>query len=283
MTKDTKRVDDLEVGDVVIFPQHKEPRTIFNITPPSSLNNKLYVISTVETQNTVAYIGHEKVIYLGSNKKEEETMTTQKVDCSALYPYFDTLANEEVSLKGATNIPVYVRQQLKHIHELFEDVLGLTLEEVKTLYFKRKMSKEKKETTKTKKVYELLSGDVVIEPNCNSWKIVSKVEIANKESGVYRVFYETDSPPNLGTHQYHAIFTYLHNVGDLEGKKEKPLFFITKRVKELCIGDKIHLSSPVEVVEITGLKKIIPNHIRFEWEDSYRTFLEDVLVDVLKE
>lgn len=87
-----------------------------------------------------------------------------KVNCSALYPYFDLLAGDEVNLKGFTNIPIYVRQQLKNIYELFEDISELTLEEVKALYFERKMYKKDskgKIATKTKKVKELCIGDKV--------------------------------------------------------------------------------------------------------------------------
>lgn len=139
---------------------------------------------------------------------------TKKVDCSALYPYFDSLAKEEATFKD-DNVPVYVylKHQLKYIHELFEGVLGLTLGEVKTLYFERKMSKS--------------------------------------------------------------------NLNKKEEREDSK--FITKKAIELRIGDKILLASPAGVVEITELKAIEDSHIRFTWEDSFRTYLKNTLVDVLKE
>lgn len=182
---DTKRVAELEVGDRVIFPNCKGTSTISIIYKKSDTNYLLY------TEETPGHIDVEKsieVTYLGNNKKEEETMTAQKVDCSALYPYFDSLANEEATLKH-TNVPVYVRQQLQHIHELFEDVLGLTLAEVKTLYFERKMSEQKpikideleskyKKFPKTilKKVKDLQSGDKVVIPNIGDGVVTKLVE-----------------------------------------------------------------------------------------------------------
>lgn len=89
-----------------------------------------------------------------------------QVDCSVLYPYFDSLASEEATLKH-TNVPVYVRQQLKNIHELFEDVLGLTLGEVKTFYFERKMGKynlhcKNKDYYITKEAKKLCIGDRIV-------------------------------------------------------------------------------------------------------------------------
>lgn len=141
---DTKRIKELKAGDRVILPYVKGPSTILEI---EKINEWEYEIFCKEYCNSFTYGECVEVSYLGSNKKEEKTMKTQKVDCSsALYPYFDSLASEEATLKH-TNVPVYVRQQLKNIHELFEDVLGLTLEEMKTLYFERKMSKSDEKTT----------------------------------------------------------------------------------------------------------------------------------------
>ncbi len=109
----------------------------------------------------------KKVDEVLGNKLSMTKKVEIKVDYSALYPYFDTLANEELP-PVRINIPIYVKQQLQNIHELFEGVLDLTLEEVKTLYFERKMINSKviseKEDCKyiTKKVRELCLGDEVI-------------------------------------------------------------------------------------------------------------------------
>lgn len=154
---DTKRVDELEVGDIVI------PNGCKEVLIVSSVENKMtktvYQVK-FEGIDEISFLDYcEKLTYLGNNKKEEGTMITQKVDCSALYPYFDALAEEEVTFSHSKTTPVYVRQQLKNIHELFEGVLGLTLEEVKTLYFERKTKKQ--ETTKTKKVKNLCIGDKI--------------------------------------------------------------------------------------------------------------------------
>jgi hypothetical protein len=137
MTHDTKRVDELEAGDIVIFPYCKGVSTISEIEQVGEIRFK---ISSESVYEPCYYDGYTKVTYLGKKKEEEEIMKEQRVDCSALYPYFDSLANDEVNLKY-TNIPTHVKQNLKLIHELFEGVLELTLEEVKTLYFERKMSK----------------------------------------------------------------------------------------------------------------------------------------------
>jgi|SRR4028119_2476823 hypothetical protein len=134
----------------------------------------LYVIHTKEYEDSVTYLGEAEATYLGNNK-EEKIMKEQKVDCSALYPYFDSLANDEATLTH-TNIPVYVKQQLRIIHELFEGVLDLSLGEVKTLYFERKMSKQEikseyKKFPKTvlRKIKDLQPGDKVVIPKwlCN--------------------------------------------------------------------------------------------------------------------
>lgn len=166
---DTKRVDELEVGDIVIFAGCKGISTISSIETKVEEGDSrylLFVIFTEETEKPLIYLGDAEVTYLG-NKKEEKMEENEKitwVDNSAfLYPYFDSLANEEVTLKH-TNIPVYVRQQLKHIHELFEDVLGLTLGEVKSLYFERKKERQESQVEskpKTKKAKDLCIGDKI--------------------------------------------------------------------------------------------------------------------------
>lgn len=174
---DTKRVDELEVGDIVIFYGYKD---IYTISRIEKINNDEYEdeyeIFSEQFSSPRTYKSYVKVKYLG-NKKEKEIMKTQKVNYSALYPYFDSLANEEATIKH-TDVPVYVRQQLKNIHELFEGVLGLTLEEVKTLYFERKMSKEEskleevaKSKSKTKRVKELCIGDKIIIPEVGEIRI----------------------------------------------------------------------------------------------------------------
>jgi len=201
MTKYSKRIDELEVGDVVTLPYTKEVRTISEV---KGIRYKIVSEGIVEPR---FYDHGEEVAYLGNKDK---FMKEQKVDCSALYPYFDSLANDEVTLKH-TNIPTHVKQNLKLIHELFEGVLDLTLEEVKTLYFERKMSN-----------------------------------------------YSLD-------------------------EKVNPTSYLTKKAKELCIGDKVVLSSPITVVEIISLQAVEDTHIRFTWQDSFRTYLKDVLVSVLKE
>lgn len=176
MTKNTKRVDELEVGDIVIFPGCKGMDTISRIEKRSDW---IYEVFSEGIRNSSLYDVDVEVTYLGNNKKEGETMRIQKVDCSALYPYFDALANEETTLQYI-NIPVYVRQQLKNIHELFEGVLGFTLEEVKTLYFERKMSKQEPEVQnvsdleskpKTKKAKYLCIGDKIIIPEVGEVRI----------------------------------------------------------------------------------------------------------------
>lgn len=214
MTKDTKRVDELEVGDIVIFPGCKGIDTISRI---KKIDDYAYEIFSKEFSSSKVYKGLLEVTYLGNNKKEE-TMTTQKVDCSALYPYFDSLANEELTLRY-TNVPVYVKQQLKNIHELFEDILGLTLEEVKALYFERKTGKSKVESTK---------------------------------------------------------------VVDSE--------LITKKAKELCLGDRVILSPDKygfikndEVVKIISLRSLVPQKIRFAWEDCYAIYDLEAEVKIMRE
>jgi hypothetical protein len=139
----------------VIFPGCKGPDTISMIERVDVGRYKILcegiIRPSMDNYNT-------EVTYLG-NKKKEKIMKEQKVDYSALYPYFDSLANDEVTLKH-TNIPTHVKQQLKNIYELFEGVLDLTLEEVKTLYFERKISKSK-ESSRTKLVKDLCIGDKV--------------------------------------------------------------------------------------------------------------------------
>lgn len=163
MTKNTKRVDELEVGDIVMFPNCKGIHTVSKIDILSEWD---YLVSSVGIDTPKRYDSCVEVTYLGNNR--EEKIMEAKVECSALYPYFDLLIKEEATLKH-TNIPVYVRQQLKNIHELFEDVLGLTLEEVKTLYFERKMGKQESKVDKkeddfyvTKKAKELCIADKIV-------------------------------------------------------------------------------------------------------------------------
>lgn len=173
---DRKRVSELVVGDIVIFPGEKRVMTISKIEKLSEKLKWGYMIYCVGIQRATKYQDDTEVIYLGTDKKKE-TMKEEKrveVDISAIYPYFDWLASKEVS---ATNIPVYITEQLKYIHELFEDVLDLTLAEVKALYFDRKMSKREPEvekTTKTKKVKDLCIGDRVVVLEVE--RIVTKLE-----------------------------------------------------------------------------------------------------------
>jgi len=142
---DTKRVDELEVGDVVIFAGSKGISTISSIeTKEDEAYSRylLFVIFTEETEKPLIYLGDAEVTYICNNKKEEETMTTQQVDCSALYPYLDSLLESEPNIH-VLDLPSYLNRELKNIHELFGDVLGLTLGEVKTFYFERKMGKKR--------------------------------------------------------------------------------------------------------------------------------------------
>jgi hypothetical protein len=156
---DTKRVNELVAGDIVIFPGEKGVMTISTI---EKLKDESYLVDCFGISVPSRYEGSFIVTYLGNSydtqRKEEKRV---KVDISALYPYSDLLAYKEVSLGDATNIPVYVKQQLKYIHELFEDVLELTLAEVKAFYFERKGSKREAPKTKTKKAKELCVGDKV--------------------------------------------------------------------------------------------------------------------------
>lgn len=121
---------------------------------------------------------------LFKNKLGDKTVEV-KVNISALYSYFDLLAGDEVNLKGSTNIPVYVKQQLRNIHELFEGVLDLSLEEVKTLYFKRNMSKQESKVTKTKKVKELVVGDKIILPDVSGVHTITQIQFT--EYGIFQL------------------------------------------------------------------------------------------------
>jgi hypothetical protein len=136
-----------------------------------------------------------------------------KVDYSALYPYFDSLANEEPTIRHIST-PFYVKQQLQNIHALFEGVFDLTLGEVKTLYFERK----------------------------------SKLEVSSKK--------EDDE-------------------------------FITKKAKELCLGDRVVVSTDNDygnrAETVTKLMNVFPEKVRFDWEDGYALFDLEAEVRILKE
>lgn len=108
----------------------------------------------------------------------------------------------------------------------------------------------KKKDNKTKKLYELRPKDVVIESNRNQFGVISKIEIADRERGIYRVFFETNSPPNLGTYKYNDTFIYLHNISDLESKPEK------KRVEQLVVGDVVIFPNCKGFSTIDLIKKI---------------------------
>lgn len=192
----TKRVSELVAGDIVIFPGEKGVMTISKIEKLSEKLNWGYIIYCAGIERATRYQDDTEVIYLGTDKKKE-TMKEEKrveVDISAIYPYFDLLASKEVSLQNATNIPAYVKEQLKYIHELFEDVLDLTLAEVKALYFGRKMSKREPEvekTTKTKKVKDLCIGDRVVVLEVE--KIVTKLEDSYSSDTHITITFQDDS------------------------------------------------------------------------------------------
>lgn len=157
---DTKRVEELEVGDIVIPNGCKRVLTVSNIERRGADVYRVY-FENMEVYSV--YGSKNEFTYLGNSKKEEETMTTQKVGCSALYPYLDNLLESEPNIH-VLDLPSYLNKELKNIHELFEDVLGLTLGEVKTLYFERKMSKQDSKiegVTRTKKVRDLCIGDKI--------------------------------------------------------------------------------------------------------------------------
>lgn len=163
MTRDTKRVDELEVGDIIIIPGGKGTFTVSHI---EKVGFREYRIICQGIRQAFFYYDNVEVPYLGNNNKEE-TMTTPKVDCSILYPYLDALVDREPELH-ILDLPSYLKKELRNIYELFEGVLELTLEEVKTLYFERKMSKEESEIEeiteskhKTKKVKDLCINDKI--------------------------------------------------------------------------------------------------------------------------
>lgn len=155
MTKDTKRVAELESGDKVILPGSKGISTISYINRIAETER--YEINCLEVKEPLFYWSDTEVTYLGNNKKEEETMKAQKVDCSVFYPYFDALIDKEPELH-ILDVPSFLKKELTNIYELFEGVLDVTLKEVKTLYFERKMSKSR-ESARTKKVKDLCIGD----------------------------------------------------------------------------------------------------------------------------
>ena len=232
---DTKRVDELEVGDIVIPNGCKGVLTVSRL---EKITSTVYSVK-FEGMEEISFLDYcEKLTYLGNDKKEEEIMTTQKIDCSVLYHYFDSLANEEDTFKH-TNVPVYVKQQLKYIHELFEDVLELTLEEVKTLYFERKMSKEDPEVekvTETKKAGELKIGDVIIFPDSEESKTVYSIR-KRKDGLVLDIsFLEKENVYNVGRE---VRVAYLFN--DLEAVYRRTRQLRTKKVSELEVGDKVIL------------------------------------------
>ena len=68
MTKNTKRVDELEVGDIVIFPYCKVIDTVSKIDILSEWD---YLISSVGIDEPERYDSCVEVTYLGNNKEEK--------------------------------------------------------------------------------------------------------------------------------------------------------------------------------------------------------------------
>lgn len=167
----TKRVDELEVGDIITLPYNKGVYTVLQIK-----GIRYQIIS--EGISEPRYHNHdEEVAYFGNiNKKEDGEIMVEtninkimeaKVDCSVLYPYLDALIKSE-SKYHVLDLPSYLKKELTNIYELFEGVLELSLEEVKTLYFERKLGKSSldkekdSEFTTKKKAKELCIGDKVV-------------------------------------------------------------------------------------------------------------------------
>jgi len=232
MTKYSKRIDELEIGDIIRFSSSKQPKIVETI---ELLKDKPYrKLSFQDIPEEHMYYDDIYVTYLGNNKEEKvithkgyvlkigrynhalfngecdelnyyvpaapleflqqdfpkfvekkmkelnKERQPQKVNYSVLYPYFDLLANDEVS-STHTNVPLYVKQQLRFIYELFEGVLDLTLEEMKTLYFERKMSKQEpkiEKSPKTKKAKDLCLGDRVILPIVGEITVTKLTEVS---------------------------------------------------------------------------------------------------------
>ena len=78
--KETKKVDELETGDVVIFPGCKEISTITNIVKNSSPHRftDRYLILTLEFNTKVKYYGDEEVTFLYKEKQMNKSKVSYK-------------------------------------------------------------------------------------------------------------------------------------------------------------------------------------------------------------
>jgi hypothetical protein len=187
-------------------------------------------------------------------------MKKQKVDCSVLYPYFDSLANDEVTLKH-TNIPTHVKQQLKNIYELFEGVLDLTLEEVKTLYFERKMSKSDERTTRLVNRQELKSK---VFYNGYELDVTTKLFILKEFYDLGKDSVPDSSNTYCGSCEEIGFNVYLStSISSLASRFKEAVdkhkltkSNKTKRVNELVVGDKIILPDVPGIHTVTQIKFI---------------------------
>ena len=148
MTMITKRASELKVGDVVNPPYSKSVCTVRSVKMCADAATEIYYEGI---DFPWLYGDTEEFTYLGS--KKEDNMLDQ------LCVYLDDLAEKE---KENNWCPLELREQLIEVYALFCGVFDINLNDVKKLYFERKMSSVEskvEELPKTKLVGSLKTGE----------------------------------------------------------------------------------------------------------------------------
>ena len=152
--------------------------------------------------------------------KKEDNMLDQ------LCIYLDDLAAKE---KESYWSPFELKEQLLEVYSLFYGVFNISLNDVKKLYFERKIRSVKskiEEFPETKLVGNLETGDVVVFSGCKGIYTIKSNEYIG--SGENRLFFE--GVPKS------SVYGETIEVTLISKQKTKPKI---KRVSELEIGDEV--------------------------------------------
>jgi len=209
----TIRASELKVGDVVNPPYDKSVCTVKSVKMYADAATEIYYEGM---DFPWLYGDTEEFTYLGS--KKEDNMLDQ------LCVYLDDLAEKE---KENDWSPLELRQQLIEVWNLFCGVFDISLNDVKKLYFERKMgSAESKveEFPETKLVGSLKTGDVVVFPGCKGIYTIKSNEYLGR--GKNRLFFE-EVPK--------CVYRETMEVTLISKQKTKPKI---KRVMNLKTGEK---------------------------------------------
>jgi len=219
----TIRASELKIGDIVNPPYDKSVLTVRSVRMYADAAIEIYY----EGMNASRLYGDkEQFTYLGTTKKVGNML-------DQLCVYLDDLAEKE---KENDWSPLELREQLLEIGNLFCGLLDINFNDMKKLYFERKMSSVESEVEKsseTKLVGNLETGDVVVFPGCKGIYTIKSNEYLGR--GKNRLFFE-EVPKS-------SVYDEKIEVTLISKQKTKPKI---RRVGSLKTGEKFERDCFVE-------------------------------------